>query len=44
MARAHETWIAELFAGLGASEIDELMRLLAKAKVSARAAFDGETP
>jgi DNA-binding MarR family transcriptional regulator len=44
MARAHETWIAELFAGLDTSEIDELMQLLAKAKVSARAAFDGDTP
>jgi DNA-binding MarR family transcriptional regulator len=44
MARAHETWIAALFAGLDTSEIDELMQLLAKAKVSARAAFDGDTP
>ena len=44
MARAHETWIAELFAGLDTSEIDELMRLLAKAKASARAGFDGDTP
>lgn len=36
MARAHERWIADLFAGLTAEEIDELMRLLAKTKASAR--------
>jgi DNA-binding MarR family transcriptional regulator len=44
MARAHENWIAELFSGLDAGEIDELMRLLAKAKTSARAAFDEDAP
>jgi len=43
MARAHENWIAELFAGLGADEIEELMRLLAKGKASARQAFDRGT-
>jgi DNA-binding MarR family transcriptional regulator len=36
MARAHERWIADLFAGLTAEEVDELMRLLAKTKASAR--------
>lgn len=36
MARAHERWIADLFAGLTAEEVDELMRLLAKTKSSAR--------
>ena len=43
MARAHENWIAEIFAGLTAVEIDELMRLLAKTKVSARAAVEDAT-
>lgn len=40
MARAHERWIADLFAGLTADEIDELMRLLAKTKASAREVSD----
>jgi DNA-binding MarR family transcriptional regulator len=44
MARAHENWIAEIFSGLTASEIEDLMRLLAKAKGSARAAVHGEEP
>jgi len=44
MARAHENWIAELFSGLAEGEIEDLMRLLAKAKTSARAAFDGDNP
>jgi DNA-binding MarR family transcriptional regulator len=39
MAAAHEDWIAETFAGLTAAEEDELMRLLGKAKASARKAF-----
>jgi DNA-binding MarR family transcriptional regulator len=43
MARAHENWIAEIFAGLTAVEIDELMRLLAKTKTSARAAVEDAT-
>ena len=43
MARAHENWIAEIFAGLTAVEIDELMRLLAKTKASARAAVEDAT-
>ena len=38
MARAHEDWIADLFAGLTGAEIEELMRLLAKTKLSARKA------
>jgi DNA-binding MarR family transcriptional regulator len=41
MARTHEDWIAEIFAGLDASEIDTLMALLAKAKASARKAERG---
>jgi DNA-binding MarR family transcriptional regulator len=45
MARAHERWIADLFAGLTAEEIDELMRLLAKTKASAReVSGGGEAP
>src|SRR6476659_10514319 len=31
MARTHEDWIAQIFAGLDAAEIDQLMNLLAKA-------------
>ncbi len=43
MARAHEGWIAEIFAGLGHGEIETLMQLLARAKASARrAAFGGD--
>ena len=41
MARTHEDWIAEIFAGLDAAEIDTLMSLLAKAKASARKAVNG---
>jgi len=41
MARTHEDWIAQLFAGLDAAEIDQLMILLAKAKASARKAVNG---
>ena len=43
MARAHENWIAEIFTGLTVVEIDELMRLLAKTKGSARAAVEDAT-
>ena|SRR6516165_6178461 len=43
MARAHENWIAEIFAGLTPVEIDELMRLMAKTKASARAAVEDAT-
>jgi DNA-binding MarR family transcriptional regulator len=41
MARAHERWIADLFTGLTAEEVDQLMRLLAKTKASARDAAGG---
>jgi DNA-binding MarR family transcriptional regulator len=40
MARANADWIAEVFDGLTAEDIEELMRLLAKAKASARGAID----
>ncbi len=39
MARAHEDWIAEIFADIGPGQIDALMRLLARAKDSARRAM-----
>ena len=39
MARTHEDWIAEIFGDLGADEVDQLMRLLAKTKASARKAL-----
>lgn len=42
MARTHETWIAEIFAGLSHSEIDQLMALLARTKASARVAVHGD--
>ncbi len=42
MARTHESWIAEIFAGLARGDIDQLMALLAKTKMSARAAVHGE--
>ncbi len=41
MARTHEDWIAQIFAGLNAAEIDQLMALLAKTKASARGAVSG---
>jgi DNA-binding MarR family transcriptional regulator len=41
MARTHEDWIAEIFAGLNAAELDTLMALLAKTKASARSAVNG---
>jgi DNA-binding MarR family transcriptional regulator len=41
MARTHEDWIAQIFAGLDAAEIDQLMVLLAKTKASARKAMNG---
>jgi DNA-binding MarR family transcriptional regulator len=42
MARAHEDWIAEMFAELSAVDIEALMRLLGKAKISAtRAGNEG---
>ncbi|HEX2652536.1 MAG TPA: MarR family transcriptional regulator [Xanthobacteraceae bacterium] len=39
MARTHEGWIAEIFEGLTPEEIDTLMRLLGRAKTSARDAI-----
>jgi DNA-binding MarR family transcriptional regulator len=41
MARAHQAWIAEIFAGLAASETDALMALLSRTKLSARTALSG---
>jgi DNA-binding MarR family transcriptional regulator len=35
MAREHEAWVVDLFAGLSRKEHDELLRLLAKLKTSA---------
>ena len=41
MAAAHADWVADLFSGLDAGDIDVLMGLLAKAKASARLAAEG---
>jgi DNA-binding MarR family transcriptional regulator len=38
MAREHATWIAEIFAELAPSDVGALMRLLSRAKTSARKA------
>lgn len=35
IARAHESWIAEMFSGLSSNDTSALMQLLAKAKASA---------
>jgi DNA-binding MarR family transcriptional regulator len=43
MAAQHEGWIAELFGDLSRNDQDELMRLLAKTKMSAKRATAGET-
>jgi DNA-binding MarR family transcriptional regulator len=40
LARTHEGWIAEIFSELTENEIDTLMTLLAKTKLSARKAID----
>jgi DNA-binding MarR family transcriptional regulator len=40
MARANGDWIGEIFADLSGDDIETLMRLLAKAKASARRAID----
>jgi DNA-binding MarR family transcriptional regulator len=40
MAAEHETWIADLFVDLGDKDMRELMRLLGKAKASARKAAE----
>ena len=42
MARTHENWIAEIFAELSASDIDMLMKMLAKAKTSTADAISAE--
>lgn len=42
MARAHEGWIADIFAALTPDDIETLMQLLAKTKGSARKAVGGE--
>ena len=39
MARANEEWIGDMFADLSNSDIEALLRLLAKAKMSVRAAI-----
>jgi DNA-binding MarR family transcriptional regulator len=41
IARTHEDWIAQIFAGLDAADIDQLMTLLAKTKASARKVVGG---
>jgi DNA-binding MarR family transcriptional regulator len=43
MAAEHEGWIAELFGQLTRKEQADLMRLLAKTKISARRAIAGDT-
>jgi len=43
MARAHEDWIAEMFVELSAADIEALMRLLGKTKISATRAANGGT-
>ena len=42
MAAEHETWIADMFADLGEKDMRDLMRLLAKAKASARNAAESK--
>jgi DNA-binding MarR family transcriptional regulator len=42
MARTHEDWIADIFAGLAPDDIEALMQLLAKTKGSARKAMGRE--
>ncbi len=44
MATEHEDWMADVFADLSRREQDELMRLLAKTKMSARRAIGEERP
>jgi DNA-binding MarR family transcriptional regulator len=42
MAKEHEKWIAEMFGDLSRREVHELLRLLGKAKSSARRSVHGE--
>lgn len=44
MASEHESWIAEMFAGLARTDIGDLMSLLAKTKLSAGRAASGARP
>ncbi|WP_414474578.1 MarR family winged helix-turn-helix transcriptional regulator [Microvirga sp. M2] len=44
MAAEHEAWIAEIFGGLTQREQKDLMRLLARTKLSARNVIVGEAP
>jgi DNA-binding MarR family transcriptional regulator len=41
MAAEHADWLARLFAGMAENDINDLMRLLAKAKASVRAGLAG---
>jgi DNA-binding MarR family transcriptional regulator len=41
MAARHESWIADMMAGLSETEIEQLMALLGKLKTSARGAISG---
>lgn len=43
MAAEHESWIADMFADLSSKERQDLMRLLAKAKISVRRMIMGES-
>jgi len=43
-AAEHESWIAELFGDLSSRDQKDLMRLLAKTKMSARRAISGDNP
>lgn len=42
LAAAHADWMAQTFAGLSATDMHQLMSLLAKTKISARAASPGD--
>jgi DNA-binding MarR family transcriptional regulator len=44
LARAHEDWVAEIFADLDDGDTETLMRLLAQAKTSARRATRAAAP
>jgi DNA-binding MarR family transcriptional regulator len=44
MAAVHGDWLAGMFAELGDNEMDEMMRLLARAKLSARKAIAQGVP
>ena len=44
MAAEHEAWIVGMFSGLSRRDLEEMMRLLGKAKGSARRAMEGTRP